>query len=114
MITWDYADLSSMAKASGGPERLLRDYYNSGRVYQRNEDLLVCGIALAITAVSKALYDAFAARLDHLEIPQEDIETVRLALTEEQQSQYENDLKKAKEERERILSSYRGKEPDNE
>lgn len=97
MMTWDYADLSSMAKASGGPEGLLRDYYNYGRAYQHSEDLLLSGIACTLVIIGKAAAKMLTMNANQSENPRRDNHTIELKFTTEQEEKIKEYARKGEE-----------------
>lgn len=55
MKTWDYADLSVLAKANGGPEALVDKLVNSGKVKM----LPWLGVAFGFGAIALKLWQYF-------------------------------------------------------
>jgi hypothetical protein len=53
-MSWDYAELSKMAKSVGGPEKLVEMLIDSGKDTGRKEMLPVVGIALGVGALGYA------------------------------------------------------------
>lgn len=43
---WDYALLSKIAKKFGGPAMFVATIFTAGRIYERRDDIISCGIEL--------------------------------------------------------------------
>jgi len=56
-MAWDYAELSKMAKANGGPEKLIETVANDGVKTGRTQMLPAVGIALVVGVAGKTVYD---------------------------------------------------------
>ncbi|MCD8018728.1 MAG: hypothetical protein LUF92_03835 [Clostridiales bacterium] len=60
-MAWDYAELSKLTKANGGPEKLIDTLINNGIKTGRSQMLpvvgAVAGVAVAVGVVGKTTYD---------------------------------------------------------